>query len=93
MKDKVVAEVGQADCHFIDATRIATQLLGDSIASNLFLLGFAWQRGLVPVSGGALEQAIELNGVAIEFNKQAFLWGRRFADQPELVLQQINGGM
>jgi len=89
MKDKIRSEVGEEGTHFIDSTRIATQLLGDSIASNLFLLGFAWQRGLVPVSAAALEQAIELNGVAIEFNKQAFLWGRRCADQPEKVLQLV----
>ena len=89
MKDKVATEVGEDSCHFIDSTHIATQLLGDSIASNLFLLGFAFQRGLVPVSAEALEQAIELNGVAIEFNKQAFLWGRRCAHQPEKVLSLL----
>ncbi len=89
MKEKIIAEVGQAGCHFIDSTTIATRLLGDSIASNLFLLGFAWQRGLVPVSAAALERAIELNAVAVEFNKQAFLWGRRCADQPGKVLQLI----
>lgn len=86
MHDKVASEVGEENCFFIDATRVATQLLGDSIASNLFLLGFAWQRGLVPVSAAALEQAIELNGVAVDFNKKAFLWGRRYAHQPDAVL-------
>jgi indolepyruvate ferredoxin oxidoreductase len=53
--------------------------MGDSIATNLFMLGYAWQKGLVPVSGEALMQAIELNGVAVDFNKEAFLWGRRAA--------------
>jgi indolepyruvate ferredoxin oxidoreductase len=81
--------VGDEACHFINATDIATALLGDSIASNLFLLGYAWQRGLVPVSAEALERAIELNGVAIDFNKQAFLWGRRFADQPDRVMSLL----
>jgi indolepyruvate ferredoxin oxidoreductase len=89
MKATISEEVGD-DCHFIDASRIATALLGDSIAGNLFLLGFAWQRGLVPVSAAALERAIELNGVAVEFNKQAFLWGRRYADQPERVLVLVD---
>ncbi len=89
MKDMILAEVGEAGCHFIDSTAVATALLGDSIASNLFLLGFAWQRGLVPVSAEALEQAIELNAVAVEFNKQAFLWGRRCADQPEKVMRIV----
>jgi len=91
MKEKIITEVGEDGCHFINSTTIATKLLGDSIAGNLFLLGFAWQRGLVPVSAAALEQAIELNAVAIEFNKQAFLWGRRCADQPEKVMQLVRG--
>jgi indolepyruvate ferredoxin oxidoreductase len=65
--------------HYVDATRLATALLGDSIATNLFMLGLAWQKGLVPVSEAALIRAIELNGVAIEANKAAFLWGRRAA--------------
>jgi hypothetical protein len=55
-------------------------LMGDSIATNLFMLGFAWQKGLIPVSArGHRCQAIELNGVAVEFNRQAFVWGRRAA--------------
>ena len=54
-------------------------LLGDAIASNMFMLGAAWQRGLVPVRREAIERAIELNGVAIEANRQAFEWGRRAA--------------
>ena len=64
---------------FVDATRLATSLLGDSIATNLFMLGFAWQRGLVPLTSTAIERAIELNEVAVDANKQAFLWGRRAA--------------
>jgi indolepyruvate ferredoxin oxidoreductase len=92
MKGKICAEAGDSSCHFIDSTRIATALMGDAIASNLFLLGFAWQRGLVPVSAAALEQAIELNAVAVEFNKQAFGWGRRCADQPDKVMQLVDEG-
>jgi indolepyruvate ferredoxin oxidoreductase len=71
--------IGLERCHFIDATGLATALIGDSIASNLFMLGFAWQKGFVPVSREAIERALELNKVAIEANKQAFLWGRRAA--------------
>ncbi|MGK9168798.1 indolepyruvate ferredoxin oxidoreductase family protein [Inquilinus limosus] len=63
----------------VDATRLATALLGDSIATNLFMLGYAWQKGLVPVSHEALERAIDLNGTAVAMNKAAFLWGRRAA--------------
>ena len=85
MRDKIQAEVGVDHTRFLDSTRIATRLMGDSIASNLFMLGYAWQLGLVPVTAESLLQAIELNSVAIEFNKQAFLWGRRYAHNPEQV--------
>jgi indolepyruvate ferredoxin oxidoreductase len=71
--------------HFVDATRIATALMGDSIATNLFLLGYAFQKGLVPLSFASIERAIELNGVAIDANKQAFVWGRRAALDLERV--------
>jgi indolepyruvate ferredoxin oxidoreductase len=71
--------------HFVDATRLATALMGDSIAANLFMLGFAFQKGLVPLQQASIAQAIELNGVAIEANRQAFLWGRRAA----VDLQQV----
>ncbi|NYI17190.1 indolepyruvate ferredoxin oxidoreductase [Xanthomonas arboricola] len=60
----------------LDATQLATALLGDAIASNLFVLGYAWQHGLVPVSHAALMRAIELNGAAVAMNQQAFAWGR-----------------
>lgn len=71
--------IGAERCHFVDATGLATAVIGDSIASNLFMLGFAWQKGFVPVSREAIERALELNKVAVEANKQAFLWGRRAA--------------
>ena len=81
----IAAAVGQGGAEFIDATRLATGLLGDSIASNLFMLGYAYQKGLVPVSAAAIERAIELNGVAVDFNRSAFLWGRRAALDPASV--------
>ena len=64
---------------FVDATQLATRLMGDAIAANLFLLGFAFQKGAVPVSAQALLKAIEINGVAIKANQSAFQWGRRAA--------------
>ncbi len=64
---------------FINAGKVATALMGDSIATNMFMLGYAWQKGWVPLSEAALIKAIELNGVSIEFNKQAFVWGRNAA--------------
>jgi indolepyruvate ferredoxin oxidoreductase len=61
---------------FVDGTGLATALLGDSIATNLFMLGYAWQKGLLPLSLDALMRAIELNGVAVETSKRTFAWGR-----------------
>ena len=71
--------MGEAQAEFVDATRMATALMGDSIATNMFMLGYAYQRGLVPVSSEAIEKAIELNGAAVKMNQAAFLWGRRAA--------------
>jgi indolepyruvate ferredoxin oxidoreductase len=65
--------------HVVDATGIATRLMGDSIAANLFTLGFAWQKGLVPVRAEAIEEAVRLNGVAVPMNLAAFARGRQVA--------------
>ena len=78
---------GKEAVELIDATALAKQLLGDGIAANLFVVGVAWQRGLLPLSRQAIERAIELNAVAVTFNKQAFLWGRRYAHDPAAVLK------
>ena len=67
---------GKEAVTLVAASRLATALMGDAIATNMFLLGFAFQQGLVPVGEAALLRAIELNGVAIDFNKKAFGWGR-----------------
>ena len=69
----------------IDATDLATKLMGDSIASNLFMLGYAWQKGWVPISLDALMRAIELNAAAVEMNKTAFNWGRLAVVDPTSV--------
>jgi len=75
----VEAVGGEAGVDFLDATKLATALMGDSIAANLFMLGYAWQKGLVPLSEASLLRAIELNGVAVASNQRSFLWGRRAA--------------
>lgn len=67
---------GEDATTFIDGTGLATAIFGDSIATNLFMLGYAWQKGLVPLSLEALNRAIELNGVAVETSKRTFAWGR-----------------
>ncbi|MEE2688837.1 MAG: indolepyruvate ferredoxin oxidoreductase family protein [Pseudomonadota bacterium] len=77
--------VGSDRVKFLEGTKLATALLGNSIASNMFMLGCSWQQGLVPISQSSLFQAIELNNVAIDANKKAFLWGRRAAHDLDLV--------
>jgi len=70
---------------FVAATEIANALMGDAIATNMFMLGYAYQKGWVPLAAASLERAIELNGVAVDFNKQSFVWGRRAAVDLERV--------
>ena len=72
--------------------RLATALLGDAIATNLFMVGVAYRRGLLPVSAAAIERAIELNRVSVDMNKRAFLWGRRAAHDPAAVAARAAGG-
>ncbi|ATE70007.1 indolepyruvate ferredoxin oxidoreductase family protein [Lysobacter capsici] len=87
----IVAAIKQAlggqDPLIVDATQLATALLGDAIATNLFILGYAWQRALVPITFDALMRAVELNGAAIEMNKTAFAWGRLAAIDPQSVAE------
>src|SRR5204863_1255885 len=66
----------------MDAQTLAEDFLGDSIVSNIVAMGYAWQRGLVPVGLAALQRAIELNGVAVDANKAAFSLGRLAAADP-----------
>ncbi|WP_291695095.1 indolepyruvate ferredoxin oxidoreductase family protein [Bradyrhizobium sp.] len=68
--------IGERNLDIIDATGIAATLMGDSIATNAFLLGYAFQKGTIPLTLDALLRAIEINGAAVEMNKQAFTWGR-----------------
>ena len=76
---------GSSDPVAVDATGLTAGLLGDAIAANLFLLGVAWQRGLLPVSEAAIVRAIELNRVAADRNVSAFTWGRHAAVDPDAV--------
>ncbi len=71
--------------HYVPATSYALTLLGDEIATNIFVLGYAWQKGLVPLRRESIERAIELNGVAIEANKKSFAFGRLAAHDPDKI--------
>jgi indolepyruvate ferredoxin oxidoreductase len=79
LKRTIVADAGRDNTHFIDATRLATALFGQSIGANMFLVGYAYQLGAIPLSAAAIERAIELNGEAVAMNRAAFHWGRRAA--------------
>jgi indolepyruvate ferredoxin oxidoreductase len=85
MRQTLLEEVDNNKISFIDSSKIAAALMGDSIASNLFLLGYSFQKGLIPVSEASILEAIELNNVAVKFNQQAFLWGRRAGHDAEAV--------
>ncbi|MFZ0115286.1 MAG: indolepyruvate ferredoxin oxidoreductase family protein [Xanthobacteraceae bacterium] len=79
LKRAITNAAGRERTHFIDASRIATALLGQSIGANMFLVGYAYQLGALPLSAAAIEQALELNGEAVAMNVAAFRWGRRAA--------------
>ena len=85
--DEITARLQQAvpegQAHLVDATSIAKQIMGDTIGANMFLLGAAWQKGLVPIGRAALRDAIALNGVAVAFNQRAFDLGRHWANDPQ----------
>jgi len=85
MEREIEDAVGTGDAEFLDATKLATGLMGDSIATNLFMVGYAFQRGLLPVGSAAILRAIELNAAAVESNKKSFAWGRLAAIDPAKV--------
>ncbi|MFV2052595.1 indolepyruvate ferredoxin oxidoreductase family protein [Aliiroseovarius sp. YM-037] len=73
------------DLQVFDASNTAARLMGDSIFSNMMMLGAAWQRGLVPLSAESIEEAIRMNGTAVDGNLRAFELGRWAAHDPEAV--------
>ncbi len=89
MKQSIRDELSEGMVDFLPATDIASALLGDTIATNLFMVGYAYQKGMLPVSAEAIEKALEINNVAVEFNKQAFLWGR-LAAHDEAQVREIS---
>jgi len=78
-RGSILQACGADNVDFVDAGRIATALMGDAIATNMFMLGYAFQKGQVPLHEASLMKAIELNNVSVAFNKAAFNWGRSAA--------------
>ena len=85
LKRAIRTAAGAEKTNFVDATRLATALLGNSIGANIFLVGYAYQLGALPLSAESIERAIELNGEAVPMNLAAFQFGRRAAFDPASV--------
>ncbi len=86
LRRSIVEAAGPANVDLLDATAIAAALLGDAMGTNVFLLGYAWQKGFIPLARASLLDAIALNGTAVEANKAAFAWGRlAAADLPRVL--------
>jgi indolepyruvate ferredoxin oxidoreductase len=90
IKRSILSASGRDQTHFVDATAAAVVFLGNAIAANMFMLGYAWQFGSVPLSRAALLRAIELNGEAVPMNKQAFELGRRAAHDPAALVASLS---
>ena len=87
--ENTVKKAVRSSEHFHDFTEIARALTGDEIATNVLMLGYAWQRGFVPLRLDAIEQAIKMNGVAVEANLDALNWGRMLAHDPGSVTSKV----
>ena len=81
----IVQAAGAGNCDFVSAAKIAEHLVGDAIYTNMVMLGYAYQRGLVPLGHESIDRAIELNGTEIESNRSAFAWGRLAVHDPQSV--------
>jgi indolepyruvate ferredoxin oxidoreductase len=89
LKRAILSASGREHTHLVDATAAAVAFLGNAIAANMFMLGYAWQHGGVPLSRASLLQAIALNGEAVAMNQQAFELGRRAAHEPATLLAAL----
>jgi len=83
-----IIEKSSKATNFINSIKLATAMFGDSIASNMFITGYALQKGFIPVKPESMEEAIKLNNIAVEMNLSAFRWGRMAAYDMEFVEKQ-----
>jgi indolepyruvate ferredoxin oxidoreductase len=83
--ERTVRQNVSASSSFYDFSQIAEALLGDAIGANIMMAGYAWQKGLLPLTRESIDSAIALNGVAVEANRAAFDWGRVLAADPAAV--------
>ena len=90
LRSAIAERARRAPVHSVDAHALAERLFGDSIYSNMLLLGLAYQLGYLPIPAGDIEEAIELNGAAVETNRQAFRFGR-LAGHDMAALERVMG--
>jgi indolepyruvate ferredoxin oxidoreductase len=85
LRRAIEERAGPGRAHFVEAQRLASALLGDSVATNMFMVGYGWQQGGLPLTHASIMEAIRLNGVEIDMNIAAFEWGRRAAEDVRAV--------
>src|SRR5581483_7630448 len=93
LRHAIEERAGKAPVHSFDAHTAAVKLFGDSIAANMFILGYAFQLGHVPIGSAAIEQAIELNGAAVEMSRNAFRFGRLAARDSSALTRLVGPAM
>ncbi|WP_374763691.1 indolepyruvate ferredoxin oxidoreductase family protein [Yunchengibacter salinarum] len=79
--------------HRVPAQELASALMGDAIATNTFVLGYAWQKGLIPLKRESIEEAFRLNKVAADTNLRTFFWGRMAAHDMGAVEKVLQGSV
>ena len=87
--ESLMSAIHPEEHYFVPATSYIMALLGDEISTNIFMMGFAWQKGLIPLSCEAIERAIKLNNVAVDMNLQAFAYGRLGAHDPDKLAELV----
>ena len=85
LQSRLIGSTNKEALALIPASQLALSVLGDTLAANLIVTGYAWQKGWLPISREAIRGALELNGIAVEWNQTAFEWGRALANQPALI--------
>jgi indolepyruvate ferredoxin oxidoreductase len=83
--EKVRPHANADKLYGVDATKLASVMLGNTVGANLLLVGYAWQRGLIPLRAESIMHAIELNGTEVAMNRRAFGLGRIAAARPDLI--------
>lgn len=91
LESRLLSSTREGALSLLPASQLALSILGDTLAANLLVTGYAWQKGLLPISREAIRSALELNGIAVTWNQEAFEWGRALADQPALIEELLAG--